>query len=74
LILEQDLVLKIHTVTKTISNALDNGDKAFVIFLDLAKAFDTVDHALLCNVLPDFSSNGISLLWFQNYLQNRTQC
>lgn len=39
----------------------------------LAKGFDTVYHTLLCNILFDFGSNGISLLWFQIYLQNRTQ-
>uniref|UniRef100_A0A2S2PUK6 Putative RNA-directed DNA polymerase n=1 Tax=Schizaphis graminum TaxID=13262 RepID=A0A2S2PUK6_SCHGA len=43
------------------------------IFLDLAKAFDTVNHIELCNILPSFGLNNSSLKWFISYLNNRKQ-
>lgn len=43
------------------------------IFLDLAKAFDTVNHSELSNILPSFGLKNNSLEWFKNYLSNRKQ-
>jgi len=43
------------------------------IFLDLAKAFDTVNHNELCNILPSFGLKNNSFKWFKNYLENRKQ-
>ena len=45
-----------------------------MIFLDLKKAFDTVDHDVLLQKLSCYSlwDNGLSLL--QSYLSNRSQC
>lgn len=40
----------LYVVTEFISTALDKGDKTLGIFLDLAKAFDTVDHNILFKV------------------------
>lgn len=39
----------------------------------MAKAFDTVNHKELINILPGFGINGKSLSWFSSYLENRTQ-
>ena len=34
-----------------ISNSIDNNEFAIAVFIDLAKAFDTLDHGILCNKL-----------------------
>ena len=43
------------------------------VFLDLRKAFDTVDHLLLINKLKGLGVAGKSLAWFLSYLSGRTQ-
>ena len=45
-----------------------------VIFLDLKKAFDTVDHNILISKLRTFNIKETSLDWFKNYLDSRKQC
>lgn len=61
-----------YTVTQFLYDELDNGEKVFAVFLDLAKAFDTIHHDILSQILPNF---GIirSLMWFKNYISNRKQ-
>ena len=55
---------------ESISSAIDNKQVCAGIFIDLKKAFDTVDHALLVKKLNVY---GISNSWLSNYLTNRKQ-
>lgn len=64
----------VHDLTNHVVKALDNRDKCVAIFLDLAKAFDTVSIPLLCSKLEKMGIRGMPLKLFQNYLENRTQC
>lgn len=41
--------------------------------MDLAKAFDTVNHAILLQILPSFGVNKVSFPRFKSYLENRKQ-
>ena len=56
-----------------ITTKLDNNEVPFSIFLDLSKAFDTLDHnTLLCKLNHD-GIQRISLKLYESYLSNRTQ-
>ena len=50
-----------------ISSALDNGELAVGVLLDLSKAFDTVDHSILFDKLEHYGIRGLSLKWVMSY-------
>ena len=43
------------------------------IFLDLSKAFDTLNHNILIEKLHYYGINNLELSWFSSYLSNRSQ-
>ena len=54
--------------------AIDRGDLAVLILLDLTAALDTVDHdILLQRLLMSFGIQDVALQWFQSYLLGRSQ-
>ena len=57
-----------------IANKLDNGYLTCGIFIDLRKAFDTIDHSILLQKLSHYGVRGLPLLWFKSYLSQRKQC
>ena len=50
------------------------GNTPAIIFLDIKKAFDTVDHDILIDKLKFYGVDGTVILWFKSYLSDRKQC
>lgn len=61
------------TAVDKITQALDNREHAVGLFLDLKKAFDTVDSNILLQKLNRYGVRGNAFQWFVSYLNNRTQ-
>ena len=63
----------LFSLTEMIREALDNSNFACGIFIDLQKAFDTVDHHILLKKLEYYGIRGLANNWFKSYLSNRQQ-
>ena len=62
----------LELVDKTIKH-MDSGDVPISIFLDLSKAFDTLDHDILLDKLSYYGVKETALSLFKSYLSNRKQ-
>jgi hypothetical protein len=54
-------------------NITTNGLLTGSVFIDLCKAFDTIDQSVLLNKLTKYGINDVELEWFNNYLLRRSQ-
>jgi hypothetical protein len=57
-----------------IGQLLDRNVQTDVLFLDFAKAFDSIDHTILLKKLRCYGMSGNMYNWFTDYLRGLTQC
>ena len=60
-------------ITEKIKETIDNKKYGCGIFIDLRKAFDTVNHEILLRKLDHYGIRGMAQNWFKSYLTNRKQ-
>lgn len=56
-----------------VTHCLDNGQVVLGMFVDVSKAFDSIDHTILLRKLLHYGVRGVAYSWFENYLSNRRQ-
>ena len=61
------------SLTESVKNTLDNKRLGCGIFIDLQRAFDTVNHKILLSKLEHYGIRGCALEWFRSYLSDRKQ-
>ena len=60
-------------LSSEISDLFNDNKLVLAIFLDLTKAFDTLDHDIILTKLRNYGFRGVVNDWFRNYLNNRQQ-
>ena len=63
----------VTSIVSDLEQAKENKKSSYCIFLDFAKAFDTVNHDILLAKLDHYGVSGIAQNLFKSYLTNRTQ-
>ena len=60
-------------ITDKIQRAIEDKLISCGVFLDLSKAFDTINHRILISKLDNYGIRGVAKEWFCAYLHNRMQ-
>uniref|UniRef100_A0A8C6MEW6 Reverse transcriptase domain-containing protein n=1 Tax=Nothobranchius furzeri TaxID=105023 RepID=A0A8C6MEW6_NOTFU len=65
--------LALLELNEELSSAIEKKQYTVGLFIDLKKAFDTIDHSILLSKLRDYGIRGIAHDWLSSYLTNRNQ-
>ena len=65
--------LAVTVFTDSIRKSIDQGKMTGAVFIDLRKAFDTVEHSILLQKLPYYGIRDAELNWMKSYLKERRQ-
>ena len=66
-------IFSLIEITEKIKESIDKNKFGCGIFIDLRKAFDTVNHDILLKKLDHYGIRGTPLEWFKSYLKDRLQ-
>src|SRR6218665_1705724 len=66
-------LMSLLNIQDSISATIDRNEYSLDIFIDIAKAFDTVNHEILLAKLENLRIRGVALSWFKSYLSSRCQ-
>ena len=61
------------SITETINKTIEDKKYGCGVFIDLKKAFDTVNHKILLQKLEHYGIRDMALAWFESYLNGRKQ-
>ncbi len=60
-------------LTDRITIQMDHGNTPISIFLDLSKAFNTLDHRIILEKFKCYGITGTAQKWMESYITNRNQ-
>src|SRR5260221_42097 len=69
----ENCTLSLNDILDSIYERLDNNELELGLFLDLTKAFDTVNHIILLKKLYHYGIRGNLYNWIELYLSERTR-
>jgi hypothetical protein len=61
-------------ITEDMRHAVSKGEVTVLVLLDFNKAFDSVNHSLLLDILKYMNFSSSVVAWFNSYLSFRSQC
>lgn len=70
---ERSTLTAVRSYYQELIENVDRGGSPIGIFCDLSRAFDCVDHTILCGKLSRYGIRGVPLDWFESYLSGRSQ-
>ena len=69
----KSVVTNLLDLTDQVTDAFEMGCQVDAVYLDMTKAFDSVDHSLLLDKLGNLGFDRKLLAWFKSYLEKRSQ-
>ena len=75
--MDSDLMSTSHALldlVEEITSSIDAEKNSIGVFVDLKKAFDTVNHDLIIDKHEYYGIRGTAREWLQSYLRQKTNC
>ena len=66
-------LMAVTELVESISTGMNNREYTVGVFIDLKKAFDTIDHKILLKKMDRYGVRGVANMWLESYLQERNQ-